>query len=287
MKHERLESPLSVECLDRDGLARLDVSEWDANALVENPFYSRDVVLAGLDTIDEGTPLEALAIRGQGRRLLGLFPFRRRRLPFETADAACNLYQLSCMPLIQRDQALPVLGAWLDTVRGASGLPRFWQFRHMHLDSRFVQLLEGALAGRSLGSVALNLYRRPHLTRLEGGIDCHLEHVLPKRRLKDIQRNLRRLRELGSLRFERTRDPALVERRFEQFLALENSGWKGERGTAFLANSTDAAFARAAFAPREGRPAGERRLPAARRASHRRQHQPSSAPHGLHTERGL
>jgi|GEM_PF-1003271 len=254
MKHERLEAAPRVECLDADGLARLDPAEWDdlsANALVENPFYSHEVILAGLKTIDSATPLEALAIRGSEGLLLGLFPFRRRRLPFETADAACNLYQHSCTPLIRREHALPVLGAWLDAVRNAADLPRFWCFRHMHLDSRFVELLEVSLTGRSLRSVALSLYRRPHLTRLESGIDSHIQQVLPKRRLKDIQRNMRRLRELGSLRFERARDAALVERRLEQFLKLEKAGWKGARGTAFLSNSKDAAFARAAFAPRE------------------------------------
>lgn len=254
MKHERLEAALRIECLDAEGLAQLDAAEWDdlsANALVENPFYSHEVILAGLETIDSATPLEALVIRGSEHLLLGLFPFRRRRLPFETADAACNLYQHSCTPLIRREHALPVLGAWLDAVRGAGDLPRFWRFRHMHLDSRFVELLDGALTARSLRRVAVSFYRRPHLTRLESGIESHLQQVLPKRRLKDIRRNIRRLRELGSLRFERARDAALVERRLEQFLELENSGWKGERGTAFLSNSKDAAFARAAFAPRE------------------------------------
>ena len=74
--------------------------------------------------------------------------------------------------------------------------------------------------------------------------------MLPKRRLRDIERNIRRLRRLGALRFERTREPALVTQRLEQFLELENAGWKGEVGTALLAKREDAAFARSAFAPR-------------------------------------
>src|SRR5687767_13941894 len=85
------EARLSVEHLDAQGLRALDAAEWDAlsaGALVENPFYAREVVLAGLDTIDSGVHLEALVVWGERRELLGLFPYERRHLPFETADAA-------------------------------------------------------------------------------------------------------------------------------------------------------------------------------------------------------
>ncbi len=253
MKHERIDAKLSVERIDAEGLKALDAAEWDAlsaNALVENPFYARGVVLAALDTINSDAPIEALIVRGGQRELLGLFPYELRRLPFETADSAGNLYQPCRMPLIRREQARTVVSAWLDAVAHMPGVPRLWRFKHVDLGSNFVRLIDDAVAQRGFCRIAVNAYQRPHLTRLEGGLDTHIEHVLPKRRLRDLERNIRRLGKLGTLRFERTRDPALVAQRLEQFLALEDSGWKGQAGTSLLARGEDAAFARSAFSPR-------------------------------------
>lgn len=254
MRHDLVTAPLSVQRLDARALARLHAGAWDnlsANALVENPFYARDFVLAALDTIDSCAEMEALAVKGKGGELLGLFPYRLKHFPFKTADAACNLYQCSATPLIRRDAAKQVLGAWLDATLYADDMPRFWQFKHVDLGSALMPVLDEALAERALHKLAVNTYRRPHLTRVQGGLDTHNRCVLRKRRLKDIRRNLCRLGALGDVRFERAKEPGLVARRLEQFLELENSGWKGETGTAFLAKSRDAAFARAAFAPRE------------------------------------
>lgn len=254
MRHDLVTPPLSVERLDTRALAALDAGAWDdlsADALVENPFYARDFVLAALATVDHGTEMEALAVKGSCGELLGLFPYRLKHFPFRTADAACNVYQCSATPLIRRDAAKAVLGAWLDAILYAEDMPRLWQFRHVDLGAALMPLLDEALAERALLRLAVNTYRRPHLTRVQGGLDAHRECVLRKRRLKDIKRNLRRLGDLGALRFERAKEPGLVARRLEQFLALENAGWKGETGTAFLAKREDAAFARAAFAPRE------------------------------------
>lgn len=253
MKHERIDAKLSVEHIDAEGLKSLGAAEWDllsANALVENPFYARGVVLAALDTINCDAPIEALVVRDGQRELLGLFPYERRRLPFETADSAGNLYQPCRMPLIRREQSRAVVSAWLDAVAYRRGVPRFWRFKHVDLGSKLVGLIDDAVAPRGLCRIAVNVYKRPHLTRLEGGLDAHVEHVLPKRRLRDLERNIRRLGKLGTLRFERTRDPAVVAKRLEQFLALEDSGWKGKAGTSLLARREDAAFARSAFSPR-------------------------------------
>ena len=186
--------------------------------------------------------------------LLGLFPYRTRRFPFANADGACNVYQPSCTPLVHRDHAAAVVGAWLDAMAVRDGVPRFWQLKHLDLASPLTAVIDAELARRGLLRLAVNSYQRPRLTRLPGGLDQHLASVLPKGRLKDLQRNLRRLRELGSVRFERAREPGLVGRRFEQFLAMENAGWKGDSGTAILARGRDADFARAALAPRRDAP---------------------------------
>ena len=41
-------------------------------------------------------------------------------------------------------------------------------------------------------------FPRPHLTNLPGGFDAYARDVIARKRLKDIQRNLHRLRDKGS-----------------------------------------------------------------------------------------
>ena len=75
------------------------------------------------------------------------------------------------------------------------------------------------------------------------------------RRGKEMRRQRRRLSELGRRRYTSARTPAAVARATERFLALENGGWKGGRGTALLADPGLARFARSmsALMARDGR----------------------------------
>ena len=49
---------------------------------------------------------------------------------------------------------------------------------------------------------------------------------------------------LGRVDYVNDRDAGAVQEAFEAFLAMEAASWKGERGTALLCRSADAAFAR-------------------------------------------
>ncbi len=67
---------------------------------------------------------------------------------------------------------------------------------------------------------------------------------MPKKRLKEWGRQMRRLKERGDVAFYVAADAAAVEK----ILALEAKGWKGARHTALGANSGLAAFARSMLA---------------------------------------
>ena len=243
---------LGTRILDAAGLAGLDPDQWDSlgrHALVENPFYSRQYLLAGLETIDRAAGLRAFEIRTADDRLVALFPFVRR---WGIACGARNLYQFSGTPLIHKDHAPSVVVAWLDAI--ASGrLPRVWRLRDLRTEGPLAALIAGLAAHRGMATAVVNGYRRPVLTRLAGGFEQHLGTAIAKSRRKDIERAVRRLREQGELRFERCDTADAVQRRIEQFLALERAGWKGAGGSAFLCRADDAAFARAAFAGIPGR----------------------------------
>jgi len=233
--------------IDAAGLAALEGRGWDTlgrHAIIENPFYARQYVLAGLDTIDRSAHLQAFAVHTESGDVVGLFPFTRAR---SWASGARNLYQFSGTPLVHRDHVVPVISAWTNAI-ASDGIPRVWRLPDIRLDTPLAHAIRETAARNGLRTAIANTYTRPRLTRLAGGLQQHVITVLSKNRRKDLDRNVRRLRELGTLRFERTEVPELVRQRLEQFLSLERAGWKGKSGTAFLCHPSHASFARAAFA---------------------------------------
>ncbi|MBV1704835.1 MAG: GNAT family N-acetyltransferase, partial [Hyphomicrobiales bacterium] len=66
------------------------------------------------------------------------------------------------------------------------------------------------------------------------------------RHRREWERQERRLAERGAIAFDTLSAPDDVRDSFEDFLAIEAAGWKGEAGTALVAEAGRAAFARAA-----------------------------------------
>jgi CelD/BcsL family acetyltransferase involved in cellulose biosynthesis len=243
---------LSFELLGPEAIGALDIAAWDAlsaRALVENPFYARQLVLAGLNTIDRKAGIRALAFRTDGNRLVGLFPFTPRSkvpTPFPTANAAANLYQFNGTPLVDRDYARAVIGKWLDLIAAGAVRP-VWTLNDFDMGTPLAELILDGVMARDMSALQVNTYERAFLTRLPEGFEAHLETVLSKNRLKDVRRTMRRLQEVGTIALEHVRDSARMRQRLEDFLALEHAGWKGEKGTSFLSDPTDAEFARRAY----------------------------------------
>lgn len=243
---------LDAQILQKADLRALDAEEWDslsAAALDANPFYSRRYILAGLDTIDREASVAAVSVRSETGKLVGLFPFRRTFIapfPWSVARGAENSQQFCGVPLVARDAAPFVVDAWMETLKSGD-VPLFWALGNIPLEGPVAGLIMEAAGAHGMKTVAVLPYERPVLTRHPGGFAAHCGEVVAKSRQQDIQRNLRRLREMGELTFERAVEPSLVAKRLEQFLAMERSGWKGAQGTALLCNSVEAEFARRAL----------------------------------------
>ncbi|ODT65261.1 MAG: hypothetical protein ABS75_32275 [Pelagibacterium sp. SCN 63-23] len=247
--HDKLK--LTSTVLDSAGIKALNAEEWDrlcVNALAQNPFYARQYVLAGLETLDRAAGVHALAIRDGQETLVGLFPFRRRLVPpcLRLAQGAENLYQFSGIPLVARDGAQAIVGAWLAAMVKGS-VPCFWTMANMPGDGPLRSMIDTAAAKHGFATHLVTPYSRPHLTGRLADLDTHASQAIAKARFKDIQRNLRRLRDMGELAFERTREPSQVRRRLEEFLAMEQAGWKGAQGTAFRSDALHEDFAQRAF----------------------------------------
>lgn len=245
---------IRIERLDAKGLAALDPAEWDAlsaQALVENPFYARQYLLAGLETIDRGKPILAYGLRDAAGTLIGLVPGTRLSV-LPVLRSAANLYQFDGTPLIARDQAPAAVSALLAAMRDGR-LPKILMLGHVHLDSALMALIDALAPDHGMERLSTNPYPRAYLTKAAGSFEAHIDTVFSKNRLKDIKRTLRRLNEMGTVRLESVTEPEAVRARLEDFLKLENSGWKGEGGTSFAADTGHADFARLAYGGLPGR----------------------------------
>jgi CelD/BcsL family acetyltransferase involved in cellulose biosynthesis len=69
--------------------------------------------------------------------------------------------------------------------------------------------------------------------------------ILPPKRRKELERQWRRLRELGPIVVRTAREPDEIRHAMELFLAMEQKGWKGRRRTSLLSDPASTAFARA------------------------------------------
>lgn len=248
----RVGRKISVQSLDASRIKALPPDQWDRlsrAALVENPFHDRRQVLAALATTNRGKPMRALAFYTSDGVLVGLFLFQPRGrvpAPFAVANGVFDDYLVSSTPLVDAAHAEAIVGAWLDAIRDGRA-PGLWSFADIDLKSPLMDLINRGVAARFLHRAIALPYERAFLTRLPGGFDAHLEGVLSKNRLKDVRRTMRRLGETGTITFEHAETPELLARRLEDFLGMEHSGWKGQAGTSFLSNPTDAEFARRAY----------------------------------------
>lgn len=247
------QGPLHHRTIDAEGLRQLPADTWNAlaaEALVENPFYSRHFVLSGLDTMDRKAGVRAVTVADSDGRLLGLFPFRSRGkvpAPFPVAFGAASRYLFSGTPLVHRECAADVLALWLDQL--AMGRPRgIWILPDIDMQTPLVELILEEAWRRGLSAVPVTPYERAALTRQPGSFEAHLQTVLSKNRLKDVRRTMRRLQEAGTLTHEHTEDRERLQQRIEDFLRLEHTGWKGRMGTSHLSKPADADFARHAYA---------------------------------------
>ncbi|MDJ1157388.1 GNAT family N-acetyltransferase [Chelatococcus sp. SYSU_G07232] len=214
-----------------------------AHALDRNIFCEPAFAFAAARHLDAARELEAILVWDEGRSpaLLGFFPLPTARRLFPPGLLGLWRSELAGLgtPLVAHARAEEILATFLDAVgayrRGAAVLlPR------IEADGGLARALD-ALAVRT----GRGLWRfEPH-ARAVLPAGAAPEATLSGKKLKELRRQLRRLDEIGEVRFERARAPAAVAAAVERFLTLEAAGWKSARGTALLQRPDTAAFVRA------------------------------------------
>lgn len=224
---------------------------WDRlveSAAYPNPFYGRAVIEAHAG---HGIPVAQrfCAVR-QGSELAALVPLVRRRIGLWRTGAVgwASPFTTNGTPLLTGEDPKGAAAALLDAVAEQGPLA---MLRLVALDHPVLDALRQALADRGWPYVEIGPFDRPVLDRRDSFVAYSGEHLSGARR-KGLRRRRARLAELGDVTFRTATSGEALSRAVDEFLALENAGWKGARGTALASRPETMRFARALFAERGG-----------------------------------
>jgi CelD/BcsL family acetyltransferase involved in cellulose biosynthesis len=250
---------VSTPDLQRAGfmaLTAIPIEEWRAlaeRAIEPNGYYLPAWELAVNASARGRTGVFALGAwrkapseSGEAVPLIGLLPvvsaWRACKIPLP-ALASASPYGTLCTPLLDRTLAEEAASGLLSEARsiGAHALI----LRDVSLNGAAMKAFTQALRQDGLQPIVLHSHLRACLDARRDA-DEVLNDALGAKKLKELRRQRNRLAERGAVRFEVARSPTDVSRAVEVFLALEASGWKGERGTALRQHEGDAGFIRRA-----------------------------------------
>lgn len=206
-----------------------------------NPFFRPEFLLANV--VERQVPAELLVVI-EDDRWLACLPVQRRpanlRFPLPTLAAVTDLYSFSGTPLLDRDAVDAAADGLLQLVRA---------------ERRAAVLMIGIFETSGIVGTAMTRAAertgapfREHSSFGRAGWWRSAEPHFPGPGFtghdrRQLHRRTKKMRaELGGeiTVVDRTMDPD----GWEQFLAMENSSWKAERGTALASTERDAAFFR-------------------------------------------
>lgn len=265
LAHATAASALDMERTGFGPLAAVPVAQWHAlakRAIEPNGYYLPAWELAvnasahgrtaafALSAWREASPNElapSQADPNEAPRLIGLLPvvslWRACKVPLP-ALASASPYGTLCTPLIDRSFPEQAVRRLIDEARAAGAHALI--LRDVSLNGAAMKSFTQALRQDGLLPIVLYSHLRACLDARRPA-DEVLHDALSAKKLKELRRQRNRLAEQhGAVRFAVARSVDEVIGAIDIFLALEASGWKGERGTALAKNDGDSSFIRRA-----------------------------------------
>ncbi len=192
-------------------------------------------------------------------RLVGVWALRRERgwrsgFAEVLTTPILPLYEVSSLPVIDRDHADEVSRALLRYLLAASDLPKTLALPLLPLEGPGYSALVEACRTTGSRMARYEHWSRPVMMPQDGDdSERYLRRALGSGYKKRMQQ-FRAVIKSGALSFRRSRGQAAVEA-LDGFLALEAAGWKGAAGTAIACLPEDTAYFRrlaALFAAEDG-----------------------------------
>ncbi len=235
-------------------LAR-EISTLAASAVEGNLFIEPEFALAGLQRIEHGGVM-LLCLWEQlpkNRKLRFFMPVTQPKTGLPRYRVLSNFthhFAPYGTPLLHRDNAGETIETLLRLIGDPSlDLPMVVKFDWQAMDGEVVRLLRQSADSLGLEHETALVHQRAVLAPSTGDFSKnqpYLRTVMGKKRLREAQRQMRRLREKGEVSFKMAAEPDAVLDAVEGFLTLEARGWKGRGGTALYSIKQIAAFSRQA-----------------------------------------
>lgn len=227
-------------------------AELAEHALEPNPHMAPAAVAAAVELVPPDQIVVLCAWSSEAldfERLVGVWAFRRSagwRSGFEAVLVAplMPLYEVSSLPVVDRDLAADVSRAFMRHLRAADDVPHSLSLPLLPLEGPAYQVL--AEACRDLGGTiaVYESWVRPVMVPQPGDdAERYLRRALGSSYKKRMQQ-FRAVGRSGALTFRRSRGDA-ARAALDAFLSLEAAGWKGEEGTAITSNPAHARYFRA------------------------------------------
>jgi CelD/BcsL family acetyltransferase involved in cellulose biosynthesis len=222
-------------------------------SLDRNVFYEPDFALAAARHLREAPrPIFVFAWdtarpRGEAGSLLGVFPVAMPALGLGALELFGWRHDQAVLgtPLLDRDRAAEVFEHFLRWLAGATPMAGGILLPMQAEEGATARVIRDVCerSGRTIRT--FGAHDRAVLRGGEGA-EALLARAMPGKRLKEHRRLRRRLEEKGSVAFVSATTPADIRLAAEVFLEVEEAGWKGRDGGAFLHTASGASFLRAA-----------------------------------------
>ncbi len=213
-----------------------------ARAVSDNPFFDPEFLAPASAALK--TAVEPLAVRSRDGRLLALMPLTQTRLGRVAPALSVWVHDYGPLgiPVVDAARRETVVAALIEGALERAGNNAALIFPYLPDDSPVTLSLEAAAraADRSITRID------SHARAVVDATQTDLRALLPRKRRKEYARQMRRLGGEGPVAIEHAVAAADIALRFEEFLALEASGWKGRRETAMASQPQIAAFCREA-----------------------------------------
>jgi hypothetical protein len=213
------------------------IEAWERLAeapLERNLFAEPFMLLPALEHLSNGEPVRVgLVLQSDPTEVIGVFPFVRaprwHRLPVGVAGGWIHEQSYLGTPLLHRDSERAKLA--LATLLDAFATVPLLELNDVSGDGPFMHLLTEVLSEKRLPSLVTYAVTRPVL-RPRASADAYLneaQHGDARRKLRSKERGLA---QLGALRTELVNDEPALEIWLRNFILLEASGWKSQKGSA-------------------------------------------------------
>lgn len=224
-------------------------THWEAlcrEAAEANCFYAPALLTPALRHLAREGEVRLLEAWEEGT-LIGVLPVsiasRYGRYPLRCATNWVHRHCFFGAPLLRKGREEAAWRQFLAMLDDADWAPHFLHLTLIDADGATAAALSALCRRQKRGFREAHRYQRAML-RSDLSADAYWESHMRGKKRKEIRRLQKRLEELGTVESRVLVDSMDLPAWCDDFLALEQSGWKGAEGTALACAPADAAFFR-------------------------------------------